>query len=120
MYSLSPFFPYLLLYLFFFSHVIPNSSAAQKFYPNGRYGRRSDLPPLFPVMDESGSLISKQDNYVGHESNPLEEYVPMWCTEIDRKVNLFKCLDRFQLKLLKQQSQQQAMDRSTAPEQVQP
>ena len=36
----------MLLYLFFTAHMFPRSAAMQKFYPNGRYGRRSDLPPL--------------------------------------------------------------------------
>ncbi|CAG2106628.1 unnamed protein product [Medioppia subpectinata] len=35
---------------------ITESSAAQKFYPNGRYGRRSVLPPLMGVDNTDDAI----------------------------------------------------------------
>ena len=59
---LSPLSTYLVLYLFFSAQVFPRSSGAQKFYPNGRYGRRSDLPPLLsPPLVKASSLASRVD-----------------------------------------------------------
>lgn len=35
----------MVMFLLLSGYVLPGTSAAQKFYTNGRYGRRSDLPP---------------------------------------------------------------------------
>ena len=128
---LTPLSTYLVLYLFFSAQVFPRSSGAQKFYPNGRYGRRSDLPPLPQMMKVPSSLMASVDAYLANSQgreregdkllirfdkfiihlsangnsgskditafagvNPLEDYQPMWCTEVERKLNLFKCFDR--------------------------
>lgn len=42
---------------------VDEMSAAQKFYPNGRYGRRSDLPPLLSLADSSEDVITFIGNY---------------------------------------------------------
>ncbi|KAH9393068.1 hypothetical protein TYRP_006173 [Tyrophagus putrescentiae] len=113
---LTPLSTYLVLYLFFSAQVFPRSSGAQKFYPNGRYGRRSDLPPLPQMMKVPSSLMASVDAYLANSQangnsgskditafagvHPLEDYQPMWCTEVERKLNLFKCFDRFPVKMV--------------------
>lgn len=67
--NLTPLTTYLVLYLFFSAQVFPRSSGAQKFYPNGRYGKRAELPQMMKVPS---SLMASVDAYL---NNPGQFFI---------------------------------------------
>ncbi len=67
-----------------FGVFISETSAAQKFYPNGRYGRRSVNPPLMS-SDGSDEGITFIGNF-NSTQNSLIESIHNYCTVFSKSV----------------------------------